>query len=123
MSVTCPNCGAEYDSTLFQFGHKVRCVCGHLVDGDAPRERPAGERAGIRAARREVDALRRRADAVTAMLMDSQVPMVDVEIARNELREWVRSEFPEGMELFEMVYEARWRRLAEQGWARRRRNP
>jgi putative protease len=28
MAITCPRCGAGYDVTLFQFGHRVRCACG-----------------------------------------------------------------------------------------------
>jgi translation initiation factor IF-2 len=32
MAITCPRCGAEYDVTLFQYGHRVRCRCGGWVD-------------------------------------------------------------------------------------------
>jgi hypothetical protein len=28
MAITCPRCGAGFDVTLFQFGHRVRCDCG-----------------------------------------------------------------------------------------------
>ena len=28
MAITCPRCGAGFDVTLFQFGHRVRCGCG-----------------------------------------------------------------------------------------------
>jgi RNA 3'-terminal phosphate cyclase (ATP) len=28
MAITCPKCGAEFDATLFDFEHKVRCACG-----------------------------------------------------------------------------------------------
>ncbi len=31
MAITCPRCGADYDATLFQFGHRVRCCCGAEV--------------------------------------------------------------------------------------------
>ena len=31
MAITCPRCGAEFDATLFQFGHRVRCQCGAEV--------------------------------------------------------------------------------------------
>jgi guanine deaminase len=31
MAITCPRCGAEFDATLFQFGHAVRCNCGAQV--------------------------------------------------------------------------------------------
>ena len=32
MAITCPRCGAGFDVTLFQFGHRVRCHCGARVD-------------------------------------------------------------------------------------------
>jgi hypothetical protein len=32
MAITCPKCGAEFDATLFQFGHSVRCDCGTEVE-------------------------------------------------------------------------------------------
>jgi len=120
VSVVCPNCGHEYDVTLFQFGHKVRCDCGHVVDGNAPKELSLDERRAERGARREIDDLRRRADALTTMILHSELPRVDIEIAKNELREWVRRQFPESIDLFERLYEARWRRLAEQGWEHER---
>jgi HAD superfamily hydrolase (TIGR01458 family) len=32
MAITCPHCGRQYDSTLFEFGHQVRCDCGKSFD-------------------------------------------------------------------------------------------
>lgn len=32
MAITCPKCGAGFDVTLFQFGHRVQCDCGGWVD-------------------------------------------------------------------------------------------
>jgi hypothetical protein len=32
MAITCPTCGAQFDATLFQFGHRVRCDCGTEVE-------------------------------------------------------------------------------------------
>lgn len=31
MAVKCPRCGCDFDVTLFQFGHTVRCDCGQVV--------------------------------------------------------------------------------------------
>jgi uncharacterized protein (TIGR02453 family) len=31
MAISCPRCGAGFDVTLFQFGHRVRCQCGAEV--------------------------------------------------------------------------------------------
>ncbi|MCZ6786136.1 MAG: hypothetical protein O7E54_03120 [Planctomycetota bacterium] len=79
------------------------------------------ERIAARRARRRVDELRRRADAITARLLYSNEPLIDVQIAINELRERVRDQWPDRVWLFDAVYGARWRRLAEQGWTRPRR--
>ena len=32
MAVKCPQCGAEFDVTLFTFGRRIRCDCGAWVD-------------------------------------------------------------------------------------------
>ena len=32
MAIKCPQCGAEYDVTLFTFGRRIRCECGAWVD-------------------------------------------------------------------------------------------
>ena len=28
MAITCPQCGAEFDATLFEFEQRIRCQCG-----------------------------------------------------------------------------------------------
>jgi len=61
--------------------------------------------------------LRRRADAITNRLLYGDEAEIDLEIAINELREYVREVMPERLWLFRRIYEARWRRLREQGWA------
>ncbi len=38
MAITCPRCGSQYDATLFEFGHRVRCPCGAEI------EYPGGDR-------------------------------------------------------------------------------
>jgi uncharacterized protein len=32
MAITCPRCGADFDATLFEFGHRVRCRCGAEIE-------------------------------------------------------------------------------------------
>ena len=32
MAITCPSCGAEFDATLFEFGHRVQCLCGLEIE-------------------------------------------------------------------------------------------
>jgi hypothetical protein len=64
--------------------------------------------------------LHRRADAITSRILYSDEPMIDIEIAINELREYVADRWPTRVWLFDAIYEARWQRLREQGWARER---
>ena len=63
MAIICPNCGAEFDATLFEFGHRIRCDCrdaGRVSGSEtsqgrtitqgkaaaAPRSAPSGEFGG-----------------------------------------------------------------------------
>lgn len=53
MAITCPRCGAGFDATLFEFGHRVRCGCGaevcypgeDLRGGHTSSDLPPGTRA------------------------------------------------------------------------------
>jgi len=72
-----------------------------------------------RRARRRVDRIRHRADAITARLLYSDEPDLDLELAMNELREYVRKIYPDRAWLFDAIYAARWQRLRDQGWRRR----
>jgi dsDNA-specific endonuclease/ATPase MutS2 len=31
VAITCPNCGRQYDVTLFEFGRSVVCDCGEII--------------------------------------------------------------------------------------------
>ena len=68
-------------------------------------------------ARADIEELAARADRVTALLLYSDLPQIDIEIEIDRLRESCRLHFPDRMELFRMVYESRWKRFREQGWA------
>jgi len=42
MAIQCPDCGRQYDVTLFQFGQTVECDCGAILEygDDLPHARP-----------------------------------------------------------------------------------
>jgi len=42
MAIVCPDCGRQYDVTLFQFGQTVECDCGAILEygEDPPHSRP-----------------------------------------------------------------------------------
>jgi hypothetical protein len=58
--------------------------------------------------------LARAADGVSRMILTSDMPDVDIEIAKNRVREMAEELFPDRGELFSMIYESRWDRLSEQ---------
>lgn len=78
------------------------------VDAPPPRETEASAE------------LRRRGDALTWTILYSDLPRVDVDIAIAGLRDWVERHLPDRLELYEMIWEARWDRLRAQGWDRPR---
>lgn len=44
MAISCPECGRQFDVTLFQFGQHVRCVCGSRVELAATQRVVPGRR-------------------------------------------------------------------------------
>ena len=70
--------------------------------------------------RRETSCLRAfqaRADAISRMVVSSDLPWIDIEIRIEQLREEARRLFPLKMDLFEMIYTHRYERLWRQ-WRR-----
>ena len=112
MAVICSRCGHQYDITLFQCGRTVRCACGAVVDAREPRRGPPSPDDAER--RRRMADLARAADAICRMILSRRLPEIDVEIAIERLRDECERLFPGRGDLFEMVYEARFRRLREQ---------
>ncbi len=66
------------------------------------------------------DELRQRADRVASLILYGDYPDVDIEIEIINLRRWCAERLPERLDLFEMVYVSRFRRLRQQ-WGRRER--
>jgi hypothetical protein len=60
------------------------------------------------------DELKRRANRISVLIVSSDYPDIDVEIEIQSLRRWCREHLPDRVELFDMVYVARFRRLMEQ---------
>jgi hypothetical protein len=106
MSLRCTDCGREREIFLGEGGASVRCGCGERVETLPPG--PVAE------ARAKMDLLARLADRVSAMILMPEVPAVDVEIQKAAVREKALELFPDREDLWEMIYEARFRRLWEQ---------
>jgi len=114
MAVICPDCGRQYDISLFAFGRIVRCECGRgLRDEHRMKVENAGRRSESEA-RRRLQAFQREADRVASMVLASDIPDVDVEIAIDELRRRCCELYPDREYLFDLIYESRFRRLWDQ---------
>jgi hypothetical protein len=58
--------------------------------------------------------LQRLADRVCILILSSDLPAVDIEIAKNQVRERCLELFPDQEPLYDMIYESRFQRLWEQ---------
>jgi hypothetical protein len=58
--------------------------------------------------------LQRAASRVCQLILREDYPEVDIEIAKEHVRELARELYPDRMHLYEMIYESRFRRLWSQ---------
>lgn len=115
MAIRCPHCGEEYDVALFQFGRKIRCSCGKELDLSLIETVQDFERYFESVEEKErAQEIQREAGRICQMILDESCPEVDIEIAKAKLRERVIQFFPDKIPVYEMVYEARFKRLWEQ---------
>lgn len=59
-------------------------------------------------------AFQRKADKIAFLIVASDYERIDVEIEKGELREECARVFPDKLDLYDMIYESRFRRLWEQ---------
>lgn len=105
MALTCPRCQREYDVTLFEFGRKIKCICGNIL---------SLEKSNIQEEDAKILEIKRKTDEVCRMILNSDYPEVDIEIQKEKLKEIIREYFPEELHLYELILESRFRRLWEQ---------
>lgn len=63
------------------------------------------------------DHLKREADRICQLILNSDLPEIDIAIQIDQLRDRCRHEAPDKLELFEVVYVSRFKRLWQQ-WER-----
>ena len=61
-----------------------------------------------------LQAFQRRADAISRLIVSTDLPWVDIAIQIEQLRREAERYFPKKMELFELIYTHRFLRLWEQ---------
>ncbi|MHC4942123.1 MAG: hypothetical protein ACYTG7_03805 [Planctomycetota bacterium] len=62
----------------------------------------------------EMDLLKRSADRIAFLIVASDYPEIDLTIEEEKLRDLCARLFPDRLDLFEMIYSARFQRLKEQ---------
>ena len=110
MSIQCPNCKKEYDITLFQFDKKVKCDCGTFVSLSkemyVTTEREI-EHSNYRKLQLSVD-------KVCSLILNESVPENIIERAKLDALNICKKYFPDKIDLFEMIYSNRFKRLYSQ---------
>ena len=104
----------------FETGRVVLCSCGQRLDlslltsvEDFLRYFENEED------REKARLIQKDAEIICTMILNEECQDVDIEIAKEELKEKVRQLFPDKMETYRMIYEARFKRL----WDQFRSNP
>ncbi len=54
------------------------------------------------------------ADRISSLIVGSDYPMIDIEIEKQKFREKISELFPDKIDLYDLIYEPRFRRLKEQ---------
>ena len=62
----------------------------------------------------KLGAFQRKADRIAFLIVASDYERIDVEIEKAELREECAQLFPDKLDLYDMIYESRFRRLWDQ---------
>jgi hypothetical protein len=79
-----------------------------MNDHDESKEQLVAELAEMRRRVGELEAL---ADRVCVLILSSDLPGIDIEIEKNKIRERCLELYPNREQLYEMVYETRFKRL------------
>lgn len=121
MAVICPNCGKEYDITLFEYGNTVKCECGKTVELEHKEFKDKygffkkllssienGEQ------KEKLEKLKSKVDKICTMILSKEYKKVDIEIEKNKFRKKFLRIFPDKEKLYNMIYESRFKRLWEQ---------
>jgi hypothetical protein len=70
---------------------------------------------------RAAEELKHAAERICTLILTADYPDIDIQIEKANLKRHVRAVFPDKVEVYEMIYESRFRRLWEQWRAPARR--
>lgn len=121
MAIICPKCGREFDITLFEYGHKVKCPCGRIIELENKKYQDKYKffkkllsEIKTQQKEREFEKLKIKADRICSMILSKRYKTVDINIKIKKFREEFLKLFPEKEDLYNMIYESRFNRLWEQ---------
>ncbi len=105
----------KHDVVRFEGGRRVKCRCGLKLElsmmdtvEDFLRYFESEEE------RKKAREIQQDAEDICRLILDEGTPAVDIEIAKDNLREKVLRLFPDKIQTYEMIYEARFKRLWDQ---------
>jgi hypothetical protein len=64
--------------------------------------------------REKMREIQRMANRVCVLILNTDLPAIDIEIEKNKVRERCLELYPDKEDLYEMIYESRFQRLWEQ---------
>ena len=115
MAIHCPKCGMTHDVVEFDSGRRIKCRCGLKLDlslmetvEDFVRYFESEDE------RKKAREIQEDAQLICQLILDEHSEDVDIEIAKDNLRQKVEKFFPDKMDVYRMIYEARFKRLWEQ---------
>ena len=113
--IRCPKCGKTYDVVAFEDGRTVKCSCGRkldlsLLDTVEDFLRYFENEEELEKGR----LIQKDAEVICQMILDEEIPEADIEIAKEKLLQKVQKLFPDKIQTYQLIYEARFKRLWEQ---------
>ncbi len=123
MAAKCPDCGKEYDIALLQFSNKIKCDCGKDFGLENAYSFRQDELIFFKKLLRQIQqnkeenilkSLQRKADKICILILNTQYQKIDIEIEKKKLKEEFIKSFPDKINLYKMIYEARFGRLWKQ---------
>ena len=119
MAIRCPHCKTEYQLTSFDKQTSITCSCGARLS--LYQDEVLGQLSGIVNTYQayieedeKVVEIRHLADKISHLILNTDLPAVDIHIEKEKLRKMVATHFPDKAYLYELLYESRFKRLWEQ---------
>jgi len=122
MAITCPNCGKEYDVTLFEFENTVKCECGetvrltHIEKSNSKYNffKKLLDSIEKEKQKKKLNKLKFSVDKICRMILSKECKDIDIKIEISKFRKEFLSTFPKKENLYNMIYESRFKRLWQQ---------